>query len=100
MGIVFRVIVNLISLFNPLLLICTFTSVPFSPLNLFTTPLFSIPIPATFTLSTVIIRSPEMIPSFSDGPPVIGDTTTIVSSIMLNSIPIPLKPPSIFSLTD
>ena len=69
------------------------------PLRFLITSSFTNPIPAKFSPSILIILSPEIIPSFSEGPFEMGETTTIVSFIMLNSIPMPLNSPDIFSLT-
>ena len=60
-------------------------------------PLLFIPVLATFSPSTIMILSPDCMPSCSEGPPDIAEITVIVSSIILNSTPIPLKLPCISS---
>jgi hypothetical protein len=51
------------------LLINSFTSVPLSPRRFLTTSEFVKPMPATLSVSTFTIRSPERIPARSEGPP-------------------------------
>ena len=63
-GISSLIILNKIGSLVPLLFILTFTSLPFSPLKSFITFSFFTPILATSLSSTVIIRSPDLIPSF------------------------------------
>ncbi|OPZ55238.1 MAG: hypothetical protein BWY89_01402 [Bacteroidetes bacterium ADurb.BinA012] len=83
-GILSRVIVKSSSSFSPFLKISTSTFVPFGPLSLFCTPVVEIPMPATFSPAMNIILSPAIMPTFSDGPPGMGEIIIIVSFSRLN----------------
>ena len=71
----------------------SFTLVPFSPFSLFMASVFVTFLPTKAESSTSIMRSPAISPTFSDGPPGITLFTCIVSSLIVNWIPIPLKCP-------
>ena len=69
------------------------TLVSFGPFKSFITLSFVIDTPATFSPSTVIIRSPASTPIFSQGPPGMTSIIVIVSLIIENDTPTPLNDP-------
>ena len=79
--------------FSPGRNIPSLTLLPFSPLSLFIASLLVTFFPTKAESSTSMIRSPAIRPTFSDGPPGITLFTCIVSSLIVNCIPIPLKCP-------
>ena len=93
MGMTSRMISNSSRSDSPSRRMPTTTRVPFGPLSFFITSSFVMPTPATFSPSTVTMRSPAMMPSRSDGPPGMGLTTMMVSLKMLNCTPMPSKLP-------
>ena len=99
-GILSRVTLNLRIPSAPRLFIPSSTLLPFLPLRRFIMSIFDIFTPAITVSLTDTMRSPGMIPTFSDGPLTTGWITMRVSSTILNCMPIPSKFPIRGSVRD
>ena len=92
-GILSRVTMKVSTSLIPRLTIPSFTSVPRLPLSRLIISSRSIFTPAMVVSFTLTMRSPAIIPTFSDGPPDTGWIISRVSSTMLNCTPIPSNEP-------
>ena len=72
----------------------SFTVEPIAPRSVARTESSLIFFPTKSTPSTLIMRSPAMMPTFSEGPPAMTSTTVVVSLSTMNEMPMPPKLPS------
>ena len=77
----------------PRLAMVSFTFVPLGPLSLLIISSRLIFTPAIAVSFTAIMRSPDMMPTFSEGPFATVCITSNVSSCMLNCMPTPSNEP-------